>query len=197
MTSTLILDPLIPMVALLVLAGFAAVLIGFGAWRRLSGWWLRALAAIAVLAALGNPSILQEDRAPLSDIVIAVIDQSASQVISDRTAQTQTALDNLRSEIARRDNTELREVTVGDGEGDAGTELMTAPVRRPVRRTPSTGRRHRDDHGWTVARHRAHTHPARTDPRNFDGPQHRLGSPAHRVQRTCLCNFGRNSHPDP
>jgi hypothetical protein len=125
-TGTLILDPLLPLVALLVLAAFAAALVGLAFWRGLSGWWLRGLAAVAILAALANPSIQQEDRAPLSDIVIAVVDESASQRIADRPDQTAEALASVQAQVAGLGNTELRVVRVGDGEGDAGTQAMSA-----------------------------------------------------------------------
>jgi hypothetical protein len=78
-----------------------------------------------ILGAIANPSLQQEDRANLSDIVIALVDESASQRISDRESQTSEALENLQAEVTRRPNTELRVLTLGDGEGDAGTELMT------------------------------------------------------------------------
>ena len=125
MTGTMVLDPLLPLIALYVLAAIALILTGFAIWRRLGGWWLRGLAAIALLAALANPSIQQEDREALSDIVIAVIDNSASQTIAGRQDQNATALSNLQDQIARLENTELRIVELDDGEGDSGTELMT------------------------------------------------------------------------
>ena len=128
MTGMIILDPLIPMVALFVAALLAAVAVAMAVWRRLPGWWLRGLAGLALLAALANPSLQQEDRDALSDIVIAVVDESASQRIADRPDQTAAALANLEAEIERQENTELRVVTVGDSdvEGDSGTLLMTA-----------------------------------------------------------------------
>ena len=126
MTNTLILNPLVPLIAVYSLAVLALLGVGFAAWRRLCGWWLRGIAALAVLGALGNPSILREDRAPLSDIVIALVDETASQKLSDRTDQTADALARLTAQIARLENTELRIVTVPDGDGDAGTQLMTA-----------------------------------------------------------------------
>ena len=126
MTGTLILDPLLPLPILIAFGLIALGFLGFAVWRRLSGWWLRGLAAIALLAALANPSLQQEDREPLSDIAIAIVDESASQLVADRSNQTAAALENLREQIDRLDNTELRVVTIGDGEGDSGTELMTA-----------------------------------------------------------------------
>jgi hypothetical protein len=111
---------------LYALAALAAVGLGYAVWRRLVGWSLRALSASVILGAIANPSLQREDRANLSDIVIAVVDESASQRISDREDQTSEALANLQAEVTRRPNTELRVVTLGDGIDDAGTELMTA-----------------------------------------------------------------------
>ncbi len=125
MTNTLILDPLVPLIAVYALAVLALLGVGFAAWRRLNGWWLRGLAALAVLGALTNPSILREDRAPLSDIVIALVDETASQKLSNRTEQTADALARLSTQVGKLENTELRVVTVPDGDGDAGTQLMT------------------------------------------------------------------------
>ncbi|MDZ4136353.1 MAG: hypothetical protein U1D06_12290, partial [Paracoccaceae bacterium] len=126
MTGTLILDPLVPLGVLYVLGVVAVLFTGFALWRRLSGWGLRGLAAAALLAAIANPALQREDRAPLSDIVIAVVDDSASQRIGTRPAQTEAALERVQAEVAALDNTELRIVRVGDGDGDAGTQLMTA-----------------------------------------------------------------------
>ncbi|ROU01052.1 hypothetical protein [Histidinibacterium lentulum] len=126
MTGSLILDPLIPLVLLWAAIALAAVSIALAVWRRLAGWWLRGLAAVALLAAVANPSLQREEREPLSDIVIAVVDRSASQRIAGRPDQTEAALENLRSEIAALENTELRVVELGDTEGDGGTLLMSA-----------------------------------------------------------------------
>jgi hypothetical protein len=126
MTGTLILDPLIPLVALYALVAAAVLIVGYGLRRGLVGWGLRGLAAVALLAALANPSLQQEDRAPLSDIVIAVVDESASQRIRTRPYQSAAALARVEAEVAALDNTELRVVRLGDGDGDAGTQLMSA-----------------------------------------------------------------------
>ena len=126
MTGTLILDPLLPLPALWVLCALAALGLGLAIWRRLPGWWLRGLAGLLLLSALANPAIQQEAREPLSDIVVMVVDESASQRIGDRAEQNAAAIANVRAELARQPDTELRIVTLGDGEGDTGTALMTA-----------------------------------------------------------------------
>ncbi|WP_299966461.1 hypothetical protein [uncultured Roseobacter sp.] len=126
MTGTVIFDPLIPWPLLAGVAGIALAALVLAVWRGLKGWPLRGLAAAVVLAALTGPSYQQEDRAPLTDIVILAEDDSASQRLSDRPDQTATAAEALAQQIAARPNTEVRRITVTDGEGDAGTQLMTA-----------------------------------------------------------------------
>lgn len=126
MTGTVIFDPLIPLVAVYGLAGLVVLAVALAIWRRLSGWWLRGLAGIALLAAMANPSLQREDRAPLSDIVMVVVDESASQRIGGRPDQNAQALANITAALARQPDTEMRLVTLGDAEGDQGTALMTA-----------------------------------------------------------------------
>jgi hypothetical protein len=119
-------DPLLPWVAVAALAALSAVFVGLALWRGLRGWWLRGLAALALLAAVANPSYQQEDRAPLSDIVLMVVDESASQRIAGRPAQTERAAEQVRAAVADLPNTELREVTVRTAEDNAGTLAATA-----------------------------------------------------------------------
>ncbi len=126
MTGSLVFDPLVPWPLVYAAALLAASATGIALWRGLSGWWLRGLTAIVLLLALANPSLQEEDRAPLSDIVIAIVDESASQRIGERPAQTEAALASVTAEVAAIPNTELRVIRVGDGPGDEGTLLMSA-----------------------------------------------------------------------
>ncbi|MBL3564694.1 hypothetical protein JMM59_06700, partial [Rhodovulum sulfidophilum] len=59
-------------------------------------------------------------------LVVLVVDESASQRLSDRPEQTARAVERVRAEVAALDDTELRILRLGDGEGDEGTLLMTA-----------------------------------------------------------------------
>lgn len=126
MTGTLLFDPLVPWPVLALVAALALAGVVLAAWRGLSGWALRGLAAIVILAALSGPVFQQEDRRPLSDIVLLLEDESASQQLADRPAQMAEAVEAVTAALAGRENTELRRVAVPDGEGDAGTQLMTA-----------------------------------------------------------------------
>ncbi len=126
MTGTVIFDPLIPWPVLAVVAAIALAGVVLALWRGLSGWALRGLAALVVLSALSGPVYQVEDRAPLTDIVLMIEDESASQTLSDRAEQTIQAANELAAEIEARDNTELRRIRVDDGDGDEGTQVMAA-----------------------------------------------------------------------
>ena len=126
MTGQIIFDPLIPWPLLAVIAAVAMAGVLLAAWRGLTGWALRGMAALVVLGALAGPSYQQEDRATLSDIVLLVEDESASQRLAAREEQSKTAADALAERIEARENTEVRRISVPDGDGDAGTQLMTA-----------------------------------------------------------------------
>lgn len=126
MTGSIVFDPLVVWPVLWGLSAFAAIFLALALWRGLAGWWLRGLTALAILAALANPSLQEEDRAPLTDIVLLVVDDSASQRLSDRADQTAAAIAAVEAEVAALDNTELRIVRFGDGPDNTGSLAMTA-----------------------------------------------------------------------
>ncbi len=125
-TGTIIFDPLLPWPSVIAGAILAALFVSVAVWRGLAGWWLRGLAFGVLVLALANPSLQIEDREALSDIVLLVVDESSSQAIADRPVQIAEAIAGVEAEIARLDNTELRVVSLGDGEGNQGTLLMEA-----------------------------------------------------------------------
>jgi hypothetical protein len=120
-----------PFVSWPLLGIFAAICLGavlFMALSRRRGTILRAATAGLLIACLANPTIRQDEREQLSDIAVVIVDQSQSQNIGQRTAQTQKALAELKSRLAALGNTELRiaNVTSGIETGSDGTRLMTA-----------------------------------------------------------------------
>ena len=126
MSASLVYAPLVGWWVIGALAVVALALVALALWRGLSGWWIRALGLAALLAALVNPALQEEDRAGLSDIVVLVVDESSSQALGDRPAQTEAAVAAVEAEVAALPNTELRIHRLGDGEEDAGTLALTA-----------------------------------------------------------------------
>jgi len=126
MTGSVIFDPLLPVWLIAALAVLVAAGLSLALLRGLSGWAFRALAGLVVLGALLGPAFQQEDRAPLSDIVLLVEDESASQSLADRETMTQSTADALTARLEARENTEVRRVPVPDAPENGGTLAMTA-----------------------------------------------------------------------
>lgn len=125
MSGRILFDPLLAWPFIFALAALVVLIAGVAFWRGLPGWWLRLLAGAALLAALANPSLHEEQREPLSDIIIAVVDESASQGLATRNDQSEAALDNLQAQVDARGQTELRVIRMGDAPDDGGTQLLS------------------------------------------------------------------------
>ncbi|HEX9791274.1 MAG TPA: hypothetical protein VGA60_11470 [Kiloniellales bacterium] len=140
MTSALTIDwaPLIPPAIFAMLALAALPVVGFALWRRARGAWWRTLTAAALLLALANPSLVEEQRDPLDDIAMVVVDESPSQGIAPRGAQTEAALEHVVRQLGTLPNTEVRVVRAG---ADAlaldkdGTRLFAA-LREAMAKIP-------------------------------------------------------------
>ena len=126
MTESVIFPPLLPLpvigLAALVVVLFTAIAL----MRGLSGWALRGLGALLVVGALVQPMYQSEDRTPLKDIVVLLIDQSASQTLLDRARITENRTAEIEAALAARPNTQVHRIEVNDGPDDTGSLLMTA-----------------------------------------------------------------------
>jgi len=125
--------PVVPLWVLAVFAVFIAAIFVFSLMRGARGAWLRLLAGLALLAALADPKLTQEDREPLSDVALLLIDESASQTIDGRAELTARAAESIRAAadgLARRAPLELRVATVDSrarrATDDTGTPLFDA-----------------------------------------------------------------------
>ncbi|MCA0044507.1 hypothetical protein [Celeribacter litoreus] len=126
MIRDLVFNPMLPWVALTVCAALVVAIVGFAAWRGLAGWFWRGIAALAILGYLSGPSLKEEQRDPLTDIVFLIVDESASQNLSDRDAQVAEARAGIEARLRGVPNTEVRVLTVADATDNRGTLLMTA-----------------------------------------------------------------------
>lgn len=123
------LAPLLPLAVLAALSVIVAALTVFGLWRRARGIGARLIPAVALLVALANPQWLVERRAPLSDVAVVAVDDSASNRLGDRPARAEAALADLRAALAAQPDLDVRLVRVEDGSGDQGTRLLSAVAR--------------------------------------------------------------------
>lgn len=126
MPGDLVLNPLLDWRLVAGLAALAALLLVHSGWRGLEGLAWRGAACLAALAALLNPTIRDETREGLPDLVVLVVDESGSQSVGGRPAQTERAVERARELLEGWKGSELAVYRVGDSEGDSGTELMSA-----------------------------------------------------------------------
>ena len=119
--------PLVPIWALAALGLVTLVVIGLGLFARARGAWWRAGTALALLAAIANPTLVAERREARPDVAVLVVDESPSQKIGNRLADTRRAAEQLAAKLTQLPGTELRTVTVGGNVllSDDGTRLMT------------------------------------------------------------------------
>jgi hypothetical protein len=118
--------PLIPEPWLWAAAIVAAVLCVLLLLRRSRGATLRALALAAVIAALANPTLRQEDRERLANIALVVIDESTSQSIDNRPEQTAAIRAELEKKLGAIPDLEVKYVTAArpSETGSRGTNLF-------------------------------------------------------------------------
>jgi hypothetical protein len=124
--------PLLPGWGIEALAAIAVLVLAIGAWRRARGVFWRAAALAMLLTILVNPSLVQEKRAPLRDVAVIVLDESASQGIGERHAVSEQALESLRDRLGHERDLDVRIVRTGQnqpGSADDGTKLFTALSR--------------------------------------------------------------------
>ncbi|MBB5752807.1 hypothetical protein [Prosthecomicrobium pneumaticum] len=129
MTWSIAFSPLVPLWLVAALALVAAALFGLALSRRQRGGVLRGVALGALALALAGPSLLREDRAPLSTIVAVITDESPSQGLDGREAVTAQMRDALAARFGDLRDIELRVVPAGrraDGAMTDGTELFEA-----------------------------------------------------------------------
>ena len=122
--ASLTFSPLLPWPLLAVLGAAVVLVCALGLLRRARGiMWRGAMLLLGILA-LANPVMVREQRQPLGDIVSVVVDRSPSQTINRRPQQLDTALEELRANLASLDDLQVVETTVEGGKG--GTRLFQA-----------------------------------------------------------------------
>ena len=121
--------PMLPIEAIWALGALAALMLILALRRGLPGAWLRALAGLALIAALLDPALVREDREALTDVAVVLVDESASQTIGDRAETTERALEQLVDAIEAESGEDAPiDVRVVRAPGDPkdGTRLLGA-----------------------------------------------------------------------
>ncbi len=98
------------------------------AWRSRRGIVLRTLSLACFLAALANPNLKNEDRQPLPNIAVVAVDDSSSMELAGRAQRARQIEAELKVQLAKISNLEVRFVHVPGFEQAGGetTNLFTA-----------------------------------------------------------------------
>ena len=114
----IVLSPVLPWGVLAPLFAVTALLLLYGTWRRARGMLLRWLVAAAMMLILLNPALVEEQRDPIADVAVVVVDDSPSQDIGERTARTERAAAALTAALANEPDLEVRLVRSAAATGD-------------------------------------------------------------------------------
>ncbi len=149
----------------------ALALIAFLLFRRARGGLLRALALGALLLALLNPTLLEEQRESLANIAVVVVDESTSQTIADRPQVTAEIRRDLEAKLKAIPNLDVRVVNSSKptGESASGTNLFV-DLNRALANTPTD----RLAGVIMITDGQVHDVPKGTNALGFDAPVHTL-----------------------
>ncbi len=126
MNSSFVLDPVLPIWAIISLTVLIIAAATFGQWRGLKSFILRAVAAFILAGALLNPQTLIEQRTPLADIALIINDKSESMAFGNRKPVSKTVHASLVDGLNGLENLELVQVNVAPGTD--GTRLSRTMI---------------------------------------------------------------------
>lgn len=115
-------DPLVPWSVIAVLGGIGLVLVLLGLRAGARGTIWRLGSIVVVLAALANPALIEEQRKPIADVALIVVDDSDSMAIGERRKQVQTARESLKRKLGQQEGLEVREVVLPPAHIQLGSE---------------------------------------------------------------------------
>jgi hypothetical protein len=121
--------PLAPLWLLLAFAVLAMATVIAALVLRRRGALFRAGVFAVLLGALSGPSLVEQEREPLRDVVAVVLDRSASQDFDQRRAQTDAAREALDKALQALGGVDVRFIDAGDtssAEDGEGTRLFGA-----------------------------------------------------------------------
>ncbi|MEM8971127.1 MAG: hypothetical protein AAGD43_03585 [Pseudomonadota bacterium] len=103
--------PILPLPYVIAAAAAVVLLLVIMALRRTRGTAFRALALLAMLAALLNPALREEQRESLGNIAIVMMDESTSQTLAERPEQAKEIRKELETRLGRIANLDVKWVT--------------------------------------------------------------------------------------
>jgi hypothetical protein len=163
--------PLIPVPLIWAAAVAAVLLVAVLLFRKSRGALWRGLALAALIAALLNPTLREEERESLANIALVVLDESTSQELDKRPDQRSAIRADLEKRLGQIKNLEVKWVTAAkqDATTAQGTQLFAA-LNQALTNTPPD----RIAGVIFVTDGQVHDTPKSTAALGFDAPVHTL-----------------------
>jgi hypothetical protein len=102
--------PLLPEIWLTGITAACVLLLVLSLLQRRKGWAWRTLLTAAFITFLFGPSLIHEEREPVKDVAVIVVDSSFSQMMGRRDQTAQKALSYLKQELAKFQDLDMRVV---------------------------------------------------------------------------------------
>ena len=119
--SNIIFYPYIPITFLYIVI-FVSLFITFINYKlKSNSTFLKFLFMLIIILSLANPVIMSENRESLPDTVAVILDLSPSQSINDRKKNALEAYENLKNQLGKINNLEVRYKTIN---GEKGTNIF-------------------------------------------------------------------------
>ena len=135
---TLHFSPFIDPWIIWVLAAFSTLLLVVFLFHRFHGGLLRGLGMALVVLALFNPNLIHEEREPLSNIVVVLVDQSPSQIIAGREALIAQVKKNLLQQLGTLQGLDVELLSLkGDQSGSEDGTMVFGHLRDALSRLPA------------------------------------------------------------
>ena len=191
-------QPLLSTALLALLLVPLLVLTLAGIYFRQRGSLLRLLAVAAFAMALLNPIVVNEEREPLKSVVAVIADRSQSQDLGNRRPDTDEALKQVQTALARLPQFEVRTVETGRGadSDDATSTRLFAALNGALRDVPPA----RVGGAIMITDGQIHDIPSTPAGLGFNAPLHGLitGTPGEidrRIQFVRAPRFGLTGKP--
>lgn len=163
--------PLVPVPLIWAAAVIAVVLVAVLIFRRSRGALWRGLALAALIAALLNPTLREEERESLANIAVVVVDESTSQALDKRPEQKAAIRRELEQRLGKIANLEIKWATStqSDDASAQGTHLFST-LNSVLTSTPPD----RIAGVVLITDGQVHDVPKSTTALGFDAPVHAL-----------------------
>ncbi|MCC7253486.1 hypothetical protein [Hyphomicrobium sp.] len=163
--------PLVPTPLIWAAAIVALILVAVLVLRKSRGALWRGLALAALIAALLNPTLREEERESLANIALVVVDESTSQALDKRPDQKAAIRTEIEARLGKIKNLEVKWATSAKGDTTAGqgTQLFAA-LNSALTSTPPD----RIAGVILITDGQVHDIPKSTSALGFDAPVHTL-----------------------